>query len=184
LCRATAIETIEDARPWYDEVKRWIGSQGLVYNNLPLSLELCSRDRLATLLQDRHLTHAYGATLSASYSLNGQKMYAEVRGVAVLRGLPAALFQGVTAHELGHVWLIVHDINHLPDWALEGFCELLAYRWHNSANTDEHRYHALAIERRADPVYGAGFRHLRAIADRVGFPQLLQTLQTSKQLPR
>lgn len=183
ICRSTAIETAEEARPRFAAVKQWVSSQGLVYNNLPLSLELSSRAHLLTLLSAHHLTHAYGATLSASYTQNGQMLYTEVRGVAVLRGLPAALFQGVTVHELGHVWLIVHNISNLPTWTIEGFCELLAYRWHTSSTTPEDRYHALAIERRQDPIYGDGFRHLRAISERVGFPTLLHTLQTSKRLP-
>ena len=64
-------------------------------------------------------------------------MGARVNGIAVLQGLPAVLFQGVTAHELGHVWLIVHGIQDLPNWAEEGFCELLSYRYYTEMATDK-----------------------------------------------
>jgi len=103
--------------------------------------------------------------------------------VAVLRGLPAALFQGVTVHELGHVWLIVHGIQNLPSWAEEGFCELLSYRYYNELNTPESRYHASAIEHNPDPVYGEGFHRVRAIADGMGFPRFIATMQATKRLP-
>jgi len=110
-------------------------------------------------------------------------MRAEVNGIAVLQGLPAVLFQGVTAHELGHVWLIVHGIQGLPSWAEEGFCEYLSYRYYYDLNTPESRYHAVSIENNADPVYGEGFRRVRALADALGFPRFLEILRTTKRLP-
>src|SRR6516165_7617116 len=37
-CRANAIETIDQARPIFTRLIHWVNVQGLVYNNLPLSL--------------------------------------------------------------------------------------------------------------------------------------------------
>jgi hypothetical protein len=87
-------------------------------------------------------------------------------------------------HELGHVWLIVHDVQGLPTRAVEGFCELLAYRYYQHLNTPEGRYHASSTEKNPDPIYGDGFRRLHALADKYGFPRLLTILSTTKQLPR
>jgi hypothetical protein len=184
ICRARAIETAEAARPLFNAVKQWVGNEGLVYNNLPLSLELCGKARLSQLLRDHHLTHARGATVSATYSSNGREFYSEVRGVAVLRGLPAQLFQGITIHELGHVWLVVHGLQgRLPLWAEEGFCELLAYRFYQLHPSQETAYYARGIEENHDPIYGDGFRRVRAIAERSGFAHLLTTLRVEKRLP-
>jgi len=94
--------------------------------------------------------------------------------------LPAMLFQGVTVHELGHVWLIVHGIQNLPSWAEEGFCELLSYRFYTEMNTPESRYHARAIEQNTDPVYGAGFQHIRARVDALGLARFLDTCARRK----
>jgi hypothetical protein len=110
-------------------------------------------------------------------------MHAKVNGIAVLQGLPAVLFQGVTAHELGHVWLIVHGIQGLPNWAEEGFCEYLSHRYYCTLNTPEGRYYALCIEDNADPVYGEGFRRVRVLADALGFARFLEILRTTKKLP-
>ncbi len=183
VCRSTEIETAEVAKPIFSQLIRWVGAQGLRYNNLPISLELCDRAKLAQYLNQRNLAHSLGATMSTSYLQNGQVVRTEVRGVAVLHGLPSTLFRGVTVHELGHVWLIVNGISGLPQWAEEGFCELLSYRYYTGLNTPEGRYHVTAIERNADPIYGEGFRRVRGVADAKGFQRFIEIMQTTKRLP-
>ncbi|HEV2660896.1 MAG TPA: protein DA1, partial [Ktedonobacteraceae bacterium] len=183
VCRFTAIETAEAAKPIFSQLIRWVGSQGLRYNNLRLSMELCGRATLARHLREHSQTHSLGATMSTSYMQDGQMLQTEVSGVAVLHGLPSTLFQGVTVHELGHVWLIVQGVQGLPAWAEEGFCELLSYRYYKELNTPESRYHASAIENNPDPVYGEGFHRVQAIADSMGFPRFIATIQATKRLP-
>ncbi len=183
-CRADAVETIEEAKPLYARVVHWASSQGLTYNNLPLKLELCDRTKLAQLLHERSSTHSLGVTMSTTYTENGRIVRTAVSGVAILHGLPAPLFQGVTMHELGHVWLVVHGVRNLPAWAEEGFCELLAYRYYQYLNTPEAHYHASSIEKNPDPAYGDGFRRLHALEEKYGFARLLTVLDTTKQLPR
>lgn len=183
ICRSTAIETSEAARPIFRSLIQWVGSQGLRYNNLHLSLELCGSAKLARYLQQRGQTHSLGATMSETYTQDGRFLRSEVTGVAVLLGLPSTLFQGVTVHELGHVWLVVQGVEQLPSWAEEGFCELLAYRYYMQMNTPESRYHATSIERNSDPIYGEGFRRVRALSDQLGFSRLIEIIQTSKCMP-
>lgn len=183
VCRSTAIETSNEAKPLFSRVIRWMNSQGLMYNNLHLSLELCGRARLSGLLREGNIGHSLGATTSATYLQNGRVIRTEVNGIAVLYGLPSILFQGVTIHELGHVWLIVTGVQQLPSWAEEGFCELLSYRYYVEANTLESHYHRVSKEQNADPIYGEGFRRIRALSDRVSFPRLIETLRTTKRFP-
>jgi hypothetical protein len=97
--------------------------------------------------------------------------------------MPALSFQGVTVHELGHVWLIVHDVKDLPLWAEEGFCELLTHRYYTQLNTEESRYNARGIETNPDSVYGAGFRRVSAIAEPIGFQRFVEAVQKTKRLP-
>jgi hypothetical protein len=186
ICRASAIETVDQARPLFARLIQWVNSQGLVYSNLHLSLELVDRQKLERLITGRPGTaviHSQGVTLSTTHSLNGKVTRTEVNGIAVLEGMPAMTFQGVTVHELGHVWLVVHDVKDLPLWAEEGFCELLAHRYYTQLNTAESRYHAQGIEKNPDSVYGAGYRHVRAISDHMGFQRFVDTLQKTKRLP-
>lgn len=184
ICRSGAIETIEEARPFYARVVLWAKSQGLTYNNLPLSLELCNRAKMDQLLRERGGSHSLGVTMStAIYAPNGRIVSTEVSGVAILHGLPPTLFQGVTMHELGHVWLVAHGVQGLRNWEEEGFCELLAYRYYQHLKTPEARYRASSTEKNPDPVYGDGFRRVHALAEKHGFPRFLTSLNTTKKLP-
>ena len=182
ICRSTAIETINEAQPLFQQCKQWISRQGLKYNNQKLSLELVDRAKLAHYLSAHIEPHALGATMSSTYVQDGRVVRTEISGVAVLQGLPASLFQGVTIHELGHVWLLVQGIGNLPMWAEEGFCELLSQRFHSEANTLEHQHYARNIERNSDPVYGEGYRRVRAIADKLGFERFIERLSITKQI--
>ena len=186
ICRASAIETIDQARPLFSRLIQWVNSQGLIYSNLHLSLELVDRQKLGRLITGRPGTagiHSQGVTLSTTHTLNGKVTRTEVNGIAVLEGMPSITFQGVTVHELGHVWLIVHNIKDLPMWAEEGFCELLAHRYFTQLNTEESRYHAQGIEKNPDSVYGSGFRRVHSIADPMGFQRFIETFQKMKKLP-
>ncbi|GCE11560.1 protein DA1 [Tengunoibacter tsumagoiensis] len=182
ICRSTAIEEISIARPLFGQVVRWMNGQGLLYHNQPISLELCDRVKLSERLKERHDPHSLGVTMSTTYTRNGQYLKTDIDGVSVLHGMPSVLFQGVTAHELGHVWLIVHEVRGLPSWAEEGFCELLAYRYYGGQSGAESAYFAKNIEQNRDPVYGDGFRRVKAIADREGFARFLSNLQTTKKM--
>ncbi len=157
-----------------------------MYNNLHLSLELCDRPKLTEFLKGRvgtTGTDSLGVTMSTTHTLNGRVMRTEVNGVAILEGLPTTLFQGVTIHELGHVWLVVHDIKGLPSWAEEGFCELLSYHYYTQLDTSESRYHAENVASNPNPVYGEGFRRVRTIADAMGFQRFVETMRNTKRLP-
>jgi hypothetical protein len=192
VCRAHAVETEVEARPLFSRLVRWLTAQGLSYNNLRLSLEICDRARLSALLGGNgpgwqspigSHDHALGATTSATYTQNNRVVHTEINGIAVLQGLPPTLFQGVTVHELGHVWLIVHGIQLLPDRAEEGFCELLSYLYYQELRTPEAQYYCMCKERNSDPIYGEGFRRVRALSNNLGFPHFLEVLRTTRQLP-
>jgi hypothetical protein len=186
ICRASAIETIDQARPIFSHLIQWVNNQGLIYNNLHLSLELVDRQKLGRLITGRAGTagtHSQGVTMSTRHTQNGKVVRTEVNGIAVLEGMPSLSFRGVTIHELGHAWLIVHDIKDLPSWAEEGFCELLTHRYYSQLNTEESRYYAKGIETNPNSVYGAGFRRVRAIADPMGFQKFVDALQKTKRLP-
>ena len=183
VCRAHAIESAEQAQPFFQACKRWIAEQGFRFNQLPLRLKLHERATLIGMLQGRSINHPLGVTLSSRQVRNGAVYNSHIEGVAVLQGMPPTLFAGVVLHELGHVWLTVHGIDQLPPWAEEGFCQLLSYRYYQSLQTPEAQYHAERLESASDPIYGDGFRHMRALADKMGFQHLVEHLQTTRRLP-
>jgi len=184
VCRANAVEYLDQARPVFVRLNQWVNSQGLIYNNLKLRIELRSASELDHPIQGRGQGHTLGCTFFQTNTFFGLlNLHTEVKAVAVLRGLPVTLFQGVAAHELGHVWLGLHGVTALPDAETEGFCEFLAYRLYSQMGTAEGHYYANCIAQSTDPVYGNGFRRVRALGERLGFQRLVETLLAAKQLP-
>jgi len=183
LCRASAVESITQARPIFAGLVRWINRQELLYNNLDLRIKLCNQSQLTKYLHPAGDTSALGATWHSIYIQNGGIVRTEVNGVVIVRSLPPPLFQGVTVHELGHAWLIVHRIMNLPSWAEEGFCELLAHRFYSEMATAECNHYASCIESNPDSVYGEGFRRVYTLAKAVGFQHFVEVLRITKQLP-
>ena len=181
-CRASAVESLPHARTLFQGLMQQLNAMGLLYNTIPLQIELVDRARLAQLIHGRGGADTLGVTMHSTHMLNGQVVRTEVNGIAVLRGLPSTLFLGVCVHELGHAWLALQGIQNLPSWAEEGFCELLSYRFYSQLKTGESRYHAESIEKNPDPVYGEGFRRVRAVSDRIGFQRFVETLRTTKRM--
>jgi hypothetical protein len=186
-CRAVAVESVTQARPLFDQVVKWLKDQGLLFNNMSLNLLLGNQEQFHKHVNN-HIKgvidkHTLGVTLLRSTGIVGSNLRTEITGVAILRSLPATLFQAVAAHELGHVWLAVHEVQGLADWSTEGFCELLAYCWLMHQGAKESRYFAICMEHSKDPVYGEGFRKVRSLAQTRGFSNLIQILHTKRRLP-
>lgn len=188
VCRSRAIESMSMATPLFTELIRWAKTQLPGFPDVALKLELYDRAALARAMQGRAASlgddpHMLGVTMSTTHTLDGREVGSEVNGIAVLRGLPTPLFQGVVAHELCHAWLVLQNIKGLPQWSEEGLCELLAHRYYMRLNTVESRHYAASIEKNPNPIYGDGFRRVRKVSDRLGFTQYVQLLRATKRLP-
>jgi hypothetical protein len=183
VCKASSINQIQQARPIFAQLIKWVNMHGLRYNNLSLRIEFRNRSQLDELAYKLEKNTSLGATIQRTITKYGHIYKTDVDGVAILRGLPITLFKGVTVHELGHAWLIVHKINNLPTWAVEGFCELLSYHYYIYESTHESTYYALGIEKNLHPDYGGGFRLLREMETNLGFINLINYIQNNHQLP-
>jgi len=146
------IESAAQAKPLFAEVVQWAARLGMRFHGMPLQIRL-RRSR-----PDRpgHL----GVTIHQRLWRGRKLVRNRVRAIEIVQGLAPLRFQGVVAHELGHVWLAVHRI-WLPEAIEEGFCELLAWRFYGDLGTEEARRYAQDIEANSDPVYGGGFQYVR-----------------------
>jgi hypothetical protein len=188
VCRSRAIESWPSARPLYEEVTNWVKAQLPGFPAATFKLELCDRATLNRYISTIGMSpggeiHTSGVTRSTQHFINGREVGTEVDGIAVLRGLPTPLFQGVLAHELGHAWLITQGITGLAPWLEEGLCEMLAHRYYSHLSTPEGRYYAQNIEQNPNPIYGEGFRKLRTTINRVGFLNYVTQLRANKHPP-
>lgn len=193
ICRRTAVDTKEQAKPILDSVCRWLYDRGVRFKGLVLKVDLVNTREL----QQRSGGKGAGKGIAPGVILQadlgviarattpgpGGASRRQVNGVALLEGLPRELFEGVAAHELGHAWLFLAGVDNLEPWAEEGFCNLLSYVLHKDCQTDEARFWVKTLEANPDPVYGEGFRRVRTIFKKHGFIESLRYLHQHKHLP-
>ena len=181
-CRSSAIDSDAQAQTLLMQVTQWAHSQGLTFSGPVPRLHLYEQAQLSAVGR-AHGGEELGTTLSTIYQLSPSEVHRVVDGVAILRGLPSIVFAGTLAHELGHVWLIMQAVWDWPKLDEEGFCQLLAHRYFTQVDTDDSRCQARRIERNPDVIYGEGFRRVCAVADAVGFHQLVRIIVATKRLP-
>lgn len=81
----------------------------------------------------------------------------------------------VCAHELAHDWQAEHYPDIRDKAVREGFAEYVGWLYNRALG----RHHInRRIEKNADPVYGGGFRMIKAIADREGFEGVCRFLNS------
>jgi LIM domain/Protein DA1 len=119
---------------------------------------------------------AYGLTLTRVETLNGVECTRMVSGIVVIGGLAREHFEGVLAHEFGHVWLFKERQDHHAKILVEGFCELIRYCWLSRSATPLATELQRKMADNPDPIYGDGFRLMKGIWDRAGIQAVVKRL--------
>ena len=175
-CRKSEISDMGQARPLFMELIQWLNQRRLLFNNLPLSIEFRTRAEVHQQVQGNGDTLGFCLRTRISNG-GGERDTVQVGGVALLKGLPESVFCTTVAHELGHAWLSVHQVNKLPAWFEEGFCQCLAYLHCVETNTKESLYQAETIAKQPDAIYGDGFRRVHTAATKMGFNSIIDHLK-------
>ncbi len=182
VCASTAVNNAPQAKLLMDNLINWMEAQGLRFRQKTFRLEVL--DRADFMSRQGGRRDPLGLTTSTRYMRNKRTVdHAKVESVAILKGLPHTLFEGVCVHELGHVWLVQHNIVNLPMIDEEGFCELLSHRHYHTIRSKADLFFARNVEESANPIYGDGFRKLKQLEARVGFSQIIKSLLRKKNLP-
>jgi len=183
VCRRAAIEGEREAEDLFGETLCWCSAQTLAFSSRKVFVGLCDKQRICKMLGKNPAGQHLGVTKTRLLSLWNGAFHLQSLSVFILRGLPRTLFMGVSAHELGHVWLKQLGIVGLSEQHEEGFCELLAFRRYHQLKTKEGQFFASQIAGNEDNVYGEGFRAIRSMAACVGFGGILESLRAQKRLP-
>ena len=172
ICRKSAVDTKEQAKPYVNAVAAWLFKQGLVFRNLTLKFDLVYLDQMPS-----QANHGDGVLQGIIYQvISGRPPVRKVNGVAILKGLSRQVMSGVVAHELGHAWLFLSGIDRLALPIVEGFCNTLSYLYHCEFNTEEAEFCKKIIEMSPDRIYGDGFRKVYSSVKKNGFPKVLSHL--------
>ena len=97
--------------------------------------------------------------------------------IYVLDHLPRERMEYVIAHELAHDYLSEYFPGIRLPWVQEGFAEYTGYLYNKYCRRDSLN---LRMEKSPDPVYGEGFRKIRAIAEKQGWNGLTNFLRSQQ----
>jgi hypothetical protein len=177
-CERTAVVNAAEAGVEFERARDWLRRQGVIINHPNLRFNLISGNELGRMVKQNG-GHAFGATTARWSAGRCQEITISMRS-----GLPKAMFAGACAHELGHAWLNAQGIHGLPPVDEEGFCELLSWRYFRACDTPEAKYHATRIFESPHPIYGAGFRKVHGLCQRLGLAQLINLTAYHRRLPQ
>ena len=183
ICRQTAIDTKEQAKPYIEANAAWLYQMGFTFQALALKIDLVYRDDLIHKSEHKGGGEPMGMIYTSVNGGRRKPFERRVEGVAILKGLSRHVMEGVAIHELGHAWLFLHGVDSLDGPTEEGFCNMLSYLYHDTFDTDEARFCKLVIEKSPDPVYGDGFRAVHQAVNTYGLSQIVDYLRLYRMLP-
>ena len=171
-CAGCAVDTQEQARAHIPAVRQEMAAAGIT---------LATRVRVE--LHDIDQADA-GLRLGVTHSrewLNGRP--SDVLGIEIARGLPDINFGLTLAHEIGHAWLVQNDATNLEPALAEGVCELFAAAWLKRRGTLVALALRDSLATNPDPVYGGGYRMVRAVVVKHGIADVLTHIRDHGSLP-
>lgn len=178
-CSRRAVDTQEQARAYIPDVRREMAGIGISLCT-PVRVGLCDAD----LIDKAGGSDGSGVCLGLTHSrawLDGRAD--EVLHIEIARGLPETHFGQVLAHEIGHAWLVQNRATDLDPALAEGVCELFSGAWLKRNATAVASALRESLAANPDPVYGDGYRMVRAAVVRFGVDAVLKHICTHGTLP-
>ncbi len=107
---------------------------------------------------------------------------ARVHSINIRRGMPFTVFGATLAHEMTHGWLRQHVLSTSHE-AEEGMCELVASWWLGKRGGPLSAMLLQSMEKRPDPVYGGGYRAVRAACEGMSPPVVVAAVERNGAVP-
>jgi hypothetical protein len=117
-----------------------------------------------------------GLTQTHVTTVHGVVAARTIQGIVVVGELAKEHFEGILAHEFGHVWLFRNQLDQRSPILVEGFCELVRYRWLDKLASPLAADLLRRMIENVDPIYGDGFRQMKDAWDRAGIQGVLKRL--------
>lgn len=185
LCEASAVRGEAAALVRFEGVRRFLAQRGMLISDAAVPLSLVSRHALREILaRSGHppSKSVHGCTL-AEQRIENARVVRTATVVYLLGSLPTALFDGIAAHELGHVWAFHSGCPRHAHALGEGFCNYLRYLVHRAGGGLDNEFYARQMMADDNPSYGQGFRIVKRLAERKGFPALLDHMRKKADFP-
>lgn len=139
----------------------------------PYRLFLISSEEMV----QRDKSNKYPPCGLATYGFNSENENGRTYIVYVLSSISRTLAASIIAHEVLHLWQYELGIE-APDDISEGFCNLGAYLFLQYIQREESLHQGEYLIKNQDPIYGQGFRNMKAIFDCGGWSMAIQHLKS------
>lgn len=175
ICMKSVVKTQDEADSLLQVARDLLLAEGIVLGPRRFDLELSSRAEMGQVSGGSGRNKAGFTHVEQSSYLGGLITDNEVQ-IYILTGMPRIHVLATAAHELMHVWFGLHDRFHTEDILAEGSCNYAAYLiLKRYPDEGEHLIKRMLEDK--DPIYGEGFRRVKAYVDSVGLYGWLQYLK-------
>jgi len=182
ICARNAINDIKRAEHIMEDLQASLAGYGIETRDEDIPLSLVGRNSMPELAQGFHadpLGFAYYEKTTYAGGLITNRSYK----IYILNGLPRFEFISSLAHELMHIWLYRNAPIDLDATLREGTCNFAAYLILQDYSGREVQFVIDNLISDPNPVYGDGFRKVKAYTDKNGLSDLLKYLKSHRTPP-
>ncbi len=190
MCGASAVRDFDDALKLFHEVRARLVKKLNFRNDHAITLRLEAFNRTGA--GEAGPVREFGL-----YMYNGREIYSQPAAlefwkkreitvrrenesclIVALDNLPRVKLAEVLAHELAHDYM-QHRWPYIQDEKIrEGFAEAVAAEYNRLTNAEKWNYR---MEKSPDPIYGDGYRLVRAWQQKGGWPAVARRLEAENQ---
>lgn len=182
-CAPTSITSVRKTR----DIAKWVAG---ILENFGISIDprsvvfrLVGIEELRRIASDSsHDTKGF-TDYRVTKNLFGQVKNETIR-VYLLNGMPLAHMKSTLAHELTHVWQFQQGRLEQDEALSEGSCNFASYLVLRKTCGEDAEYIIHGMLNDNDPIYGEGFRRVKAYAEKEGLSAWLNLLKKNADLSR
>ncbi len=182
LCGESAITDVDEIKLLADTIAPILAGLGMVVNTEDLVFKLADKSDMLE-LGDRDKRDQRGYTDFRQYSSLFGLLKEQHLTVTLLDGMPRMECIKVLAHELTHVWLFSNGRSKTAPQLCEGSCNYVSLLVLRQYPGDESKFLIGKLDQDTDPVYGDGYRSVKAWVESVGVSKWVEYLKTQDKNP-
>ena len=181
LCRKTAVDDKAEASRLLDSARTLLELEKIDFSMDKVKLHLVDRNKLNEVSKG-NADFQEGFTFY-QWTTKSDVITSRKFDIYILNGMPRNHYISVAAHELMHVWQHYNAPQENDKQLCEGSCNYASYLVLKYLSGEFTRYLTHKIERNEDPIYGEGFRRVKALVDANGVDYWLYHLKNNEKLP-
>ncbi|UCH83581.1 MAG: hypothetical protein JSW50_14185 [Candidatus Latescibacterota bacterium] len=175
-CAPATVNSVRQARQLMAKVAGYLDDFGIEVDRAKIRLRLVDRNELKRIASAHTETTKGFTDYHVTKNLFG-RVKSQTIDVYILNGLHRTQMISTLAHELTHVWQFERGRFEQDPVLSEGSCNFAAYLVLRRIGGVEAEFLIEGMLRDSDPIYGEGFRRVKAYAEKEGLASWLKLLK-------